>query len=505
MNIKSMLALYFAKKIQQKLLYQHKNALYFQNQIFEKLIKIGKKTQFGTEHQFDNIKNYEDFKQAVPIRDYEQIKKYIELVKTGKKNILWRGKPIYFAKTSGTTSGVKYIPITPDSIFNHIHSARNAILCYIAEKKDASLVEGKMIFLSGSPILQKLNGIFIGRLSGIVNHHIPAYLKSNQLPSFNTNCIEDWETKIEKIVEETMGQDMRLISGIPPWMIMYFEKLMDKKNKTIHQIFPNLKLIIHGGVNFQPYKQKIDECLGKNIDSIELFPASEGFFAFQNNLLDDGLLLNINSGIYYEFIPMDEMGSTNPTRINLADVKLNTQYALIISSYAGLWAYNVGDTIKFVSLNPYKIRVTGRIKHFISAFGEHVITEEVEKSIIMASQKFPIQIIEFTVAPIIKDVHNESYHEWYIEFEDVPTDISFLEKEIDNNLRKLNIYYNDLIEGNILKPLKIITIKKNGFVDYMRSINKLGSQNKLPRLSNDRNIADSLQPFILQKKLYNEN
>ena len=362
-----------------------------------------------------------------------------------------------------------------------------------------------MIFLSGSPILQKLNGIFIGRLSGIVNHHIPAYLKSNQLPSFNTNCIEDWETKIEKIVEETMGQDMRLISGIPPWMIMYFEKLMDKKNKTIHQIFPNLKLIIHGGVNFQPYKQKIDECLGKNIDSIELFPASEGFFAFQNNLLDDGLLLNINSGIYYEFIPMDEMGSTNPTRINLADVKLNTQYALIISSYAGLWAYNVGDTIKFVSLNPYKIRVTGRIKHFISAFGEHVITEEVEKSIIMASQKFPIQIIEFTVAPIIKDVHNESYHEWYIEFEDVPTDISFLEKEIDNNLRKLNIYYNDLIEGNILKPLKIITIKKNGFVDYMRSINKLGSQNKLPRLSNDRNIADSLQPFILQKNLYNEN
>ena len=505
MNIKSMLALYFAKKIQQKLLYQHKNALYFQNQIFEKLIKIGKKTQFGTEHQFDNIKNYEDFKQAVPIRDYEQIKKFIELVKTGKKNILWRGKPIYFAKTSGTTSGVKYIPITQDSIFNHIHSARNAILCYIAEKKDASLIEGKMIFLSGSPILQKLNGIFIGRLSGIVNHHIPAYLKSNQLPSFNTNCIEDWETKIEKIVEETMGQDMRLISGIPPWMIMYFEKLMDKKNKPIYQIFPNLKLIIHGGVNFQPYKQKIDECLGKKIDSIELFPASEGFFAFQNNLLDDGLLLNINSGIYYEFIPMDEMGSSNPTRINLSDVKLNTQYALIVSSYAGLWAYNVGDTIKFVSLNPYKIRVTGRIKHFISAFGEHVITEEVEKSIIMASQKFPIQIIEFTVAPIIKDIHNESYHEWYIEFEDVPTNIANLEEEIDNNLRKLNIYYNDLIEGNILKPLKIITIKKNGFVEYMRSINKLGSQNKLPRLSNDRNIADSLQPFILQKNLYNEN
>ncbi|MCX8481346.1 MAG: GH3 auxin-responsive promoter family protein, partial [Sediminibacterium sp.] len=340
-------------------------------------------------------------------------------IKKGKKNILWRGKPIYFAKTSGTTSGIKYIPITKDSISNHIISARNAILCYIAEKKDASLVGGKMIFLSGSPILQKLHGIFIGRLSGIVNHHIPAYLRSNQLPSFKTNCIEDWETKIEKIVAETMDEDMQLISGIPPWMIMYFEKLMAVKNTTIHQIFPNLKLLIHGGVNFQPYKQKIDECIGKKIDCIELFPASEGFFAFQNTLLDDGLLLNINSGIFYEFIPIDELSNINPTRINLSDVELNKQYALIVSSYAGLWGYNVGDTIKFVSLNPYKIRVTGRIKHFISAFGEHVITEEVEKSIIAVSQKFNIQIKEFTVAPLIKNTNNESYHEWYIEFDEV--------------------------------------------------------------------------------------
>lgn len=505
MNIKSILALNFAKKIQHKLLFQHKNAHFYQQKIFEKLIKIGKKTQFGIEHQFHTIKNYADFKNAVPIRDYELLKNYIELIKKGKKNILWRGKPIYFAKTSGTTSGIKYIPITKDSISNHIISARNAILCYIAEKKDASLVGGKMIFLSGSPILQKLHGIFIGRLSGIVNHHIPAYLRSNQLPSFKTNCIEDWETKIEKIVAETMDEDMQLISGIPPWMIMYFEKLMAVKNTTIHQIFPNLKLLIHGGVNFQPYKQKIDECIGKKIDCIELFPASEGFFAFQNTLLDDGLLLNINSGIFYEFIPIDELSNINPTRINLSDVELNKQYALIVSSYAGLWGYNVGDTIKFVSLNPYKIRVTGRIKHFISAFGEHVITEEVEKSIIAVSQKFNIQIKEFTVAPLIKNTNNESYHEWYIEFDEVPLNIPILEKELDLNLRKLNIYYNDLIEGNILKPLKINVIKKNGFVDYMRSINKLGSQNKLPRLSNDRVIATALQDFILNKNLYNEN
>ncbi len=499
MNIKSLLARPFAGFIYNKIKKEAKTAVQDQEAILLSLIKDAKNTEFGKEHHFSNINSYEEFKQAVPIRDYEGFKDYINLIKQGQQNVLWKGKPIYFAKTSGTTSGVKYIPITKDSISNHINGARNALLCYIAETGKTSFTSGRMIFLSGSPELERVGDIPTGRLSGIVNHHIPSYLKANQLPSFETNCIEDWETKLSKVIEETIDKNMTLVGGIPPWMQMYFDKVSETKQKPISEIFPNLSLLVQGGVNFEPYKSKLFDTIGKKIDYIELFPASEGFFAFQDSQSEEGLLLNTNSGIFFEFIPSAEIFNPNPTRLSLRDVKMDENYALIINSNAGLWGYNIGDTVKFVSISPYRLVVTGRIKHFISAFGEHVISEEVDYALLKAAREENINITEFTVAPYISDNSDtKSYHEWFIEFENVPDNIKSFTDKIDANLREKNVYYDDLVGGNILGKLHINIIRKNGFIDYMKSIGKLGGQNKVPRLSNDRSIADAMLPYIIQ-------
>ena len=472
-------------------------ALEDQERILKELIKTGRKTAFGKEHGFNNINTYEEFKKAVPLRDYEAFKPYIELIKQGKHNILWKGLPIYFAKTSGTTSGTKYIPITKESVDNHFDTARNAFFCYMTETGNYSCADGKMIFLSGSPELERVGGIPTGRLSGISNHLVPRYLRTNQLPSYETNCIEDWETKLEKIVDETIDQDMTMISGIPPWVQMYFDRLMERSGgKKIKDIFPNFSVLVQGGVNFEPYRAKLMESIGKQVDTIETYPASEGFFAFQDSQEQEGLLLNTNFGIFFEFIPVHEIHNPEPERLILKDVKLGENYALIINSNAGLWGYNIGDTVKFVSLDPYRIVVTGRIKHFISAFGEHVIGEEVEYSLLKAAEKEGLKITEFTVAPMVEQGKGKSYHEWFVEFENTPHSIKDFSLLVDNNLRQKNIYYDDLITGNILQTLRIRTVRKNGFIDYMKSIGKLGGQNKVPRLSNDRGIADELKKYL---------
>ncbi|MEO6404747.1 MAG: GH3 auxin-responsive promoter family protein [Ferruginibacter sp.] len=495
MKIKSFLAKPFANFIYKQVKKSMANAVTDQQQILAQLIKAASNTDFGKEHQFSNIKNHEDFVRQIPIRDYEAFKPYIEKIKEGKHNVLWKGQPIYFAKTSGTTSGVKYIPISKESIPNHINTARNALLCYMAETGNSKFADGKLIFLSGSPELERIAGIPTGRLSGIVNHHIPKYLRANQLPSYETNCIEDWEEKLDAIVKETINENMTLISGIPPWMQMYFDRLQEKSCKKIGELFPNFSVMVQGGVNFQPYKDKLYESIGRHIDTIELFPASEGFFAFQDSQKEPGMLLNTNSGIFFEFIPVDELDKENPKRLWLKDVKADENYALIISSNAGLWAYNLGDTVKFLSTDPYRLVVTGRTKHFISAFGEHVIVEEVEEAMMYAARETRTSITEFTVAPMIAKNDGHSFHEWFVEFENNPDDMQAFSKLIDDKLREKNVYYDDLISGNILDRLHVTPVKKNGFVDYMKSVGKLGGQNKVPRLSNDRKIADELEKW----------
>ena len=496
MKIKSLLAKPFASYIYKGIRKGIGTAVADQESILKMLIKTGRNTEFGKNANLDKVNLYEEFKQAVPIQDYEEMKPWIEKIKAGRHNVLWKGKPIYFAKTSGTTSGTKYIPITKDSIPNHINTARNALLCYMAETGNTKFADGKMIFLSGSPELERVGGIPTGRLSGIANHHVPKYLRTNQLPSYETNCIEDWETKLNKIVDETIDKNMTLISGIPPWMQMYFDELTKRSGKKIADLFPNFSVMVQGGVNFEPYKARLFESIGKKIDTIELFPASEGFFAFQDTQKEEGLLLNANSGIFFEFVPAGEIFNENPTRLSLKDVKVGENYALIINSNAGLWGYNLGDTVKFVSTEPYRIVVTGRTKHFISAFGEHVIGEEVEYSMLKVAEEENVHVTEFTVAPFVSSNDGKSYHEWFIEFENKPQNIEVFAAKIDQTLRQKNVYYDDLIGGNILVPLKITPVRKNGFIDYMKSIGKLGGQNKVPRLSNDRKIADELTKWV---------
>jgi len=499
LSIKSVLAKPFAKRIYNSVQKWATNPIDTQQQVFEKLIKKAKNTQFGKDHDFDSIKSYNDFVNRVPIRDYELLKPYVDRVVAGEEDVLWKGKPLYFAKTSGTTSGVKYIPITKDSMPFHVKSARNAILLYINETGKSSFVDGKMIFLQGSPIMKTQNGIQVGRLSGIVAHYVPKYLQKNRMPTWETNCIEDWETKVEAIVEETLPENMTIISGIPSWVQMYFEKINKKTGKKVGDVFKNFNLFIFGGVNYEPYRAKFENLIGRKVDSIELYPASEGFFAYQDKQNEKGMLLQLNSGIFYEFILADEFFNDNPKRITIQDVKVGVNYVMIISTNAGLWAYNIGDTVEFTSTKPYKVIVSGRIKHFISAFGEHVIGKEVEQAMQEATQDTDIRVSEFTVAPQINPETGLPYHEWFIEFENEPENISAFTKKIDESLQKQNSYYFDLIQGNVLQPLKITKVKKDGFQDYMKSIGKLGGQNKIPRLSNDRKIVDAFSQSSLYK------
>lgn len=499
MGLKAALSKPFAAFVVWQINKWKRNAVGAQNQVLKSLVAKAKNTAFGRDHHFEQISTYADFKKNVPVRDYEELRPYVERVVKGEPDVLWPGKPAYFAKTSGTTSGTKYIPISKESMPEHIKAARNALLCYIHETGNTGFIDGKMIFLQGSPILDIKAGIATGRLSGIVAHHVPQYLQKNRLPSYATNCIEDWEQKVDTIVEETIKEDMRLISGIPPWIQMYYDRLSAKAGgKKIKDIFKNLSLFVYGGVNFEPYRAKLEESIGRRIDSIETYPASEGFIAFQDSQKENGLLLLADAGIFYEFIPAEEYYSENPTRISLQDVELEKNYAIILNTSAGLWGYSIGDTVKFVSKDPYRILVTGRIKHFISAFGEHVIGEEVESALLSVANAEGVEITEFTVAPQVTPPDGQlPYHEWFIEFAKPPADPEDFRLKVDKALQQKNSYYFDLIEGNILQPLQIRTLQKDAFINYMRSEGKLGGQNKVPRLSNDRVIAEKLIRYVV--------
>ena len=490
MGIKSLLAKPYASYVVKKNQQWIKHPIEAQEKNLRYLISNAENTAFGKDHHFSRIVNYNDLKKHIPIVDYEELRPYIERIIKGEYNVLWKGRPIYFAKTSGTTSGTKYIPISKESMPFHVNAAKHALLHYINDTGKAKFVDGKMIFLQGSPVLDDVGGIKTGRLSGIVAHFVPAYLQRNRMPSWEANVIQDWETKVNRIVEETLHEDMRLISGIPSWVQTYFEKLVDKAHKPVGEIFPNFDLFVYGGLNFAPYKQKFENLIGRPVDSIELYPASEGFFAYQDRQDRDDLLLLTDNGMFYEFIPANEIFDDQPTRLSLAEVKTGVNYALILHTNAGLWGYNIGDTVMFTSTQPYRLKVTGRIKHFISAFGEHVIAKEVETAIKTAMEQTSASITEFTVAPQINPEEGLPYHEWLIEFENTPQDLQLFSQIIEESMLQQNVYYKDLINGKVLRPLVVTPVNKGGFDQYMDSIGKLGGQNKIPRLSDNRKIAN---------------
>ena len=495
MGFKSLILRPWANQVSKQIVQWSTNALKEQENIFTQIIRRGCDTQFGIDHDFANIKSYEDFKQRVPVQDYEGLKTYFDRVVAGESNVLWPGRPRYFAKTSGTTSGVKYIPITSDSLPNHFGSAKNALFNYFGQTGKGKWLDGKIIFLSGSPSLDDTNGVPTGRLSGISNHLVPDWVKRSQMPSYETNCIDAWEEKLDKIVEETLHQKMTLISGIPPWVQMYYERLLEASGKsTIKEIFPDFSMFVYGGVNYEPYRAKLEELVGGQVDSVEIYPASEGFLAFQDIPGERGMFLNVASGLFFEFIPVNELGNEHPTRLRLHDVQCGVNYLLILNTNAGLWGYNIGDTVEFVSTNPYRIIVTGRVKHYISAFGEHVIGKEVDEAMQLTCKALDTRVVEFTVAPQVTPSEGGlPYHEWWVEFDEIPADLDRFAQFLDREMVKQNIYYDDLIQGSVLKPLVIRVLKRDSFRAYMKAQGKLGGQNKVPRLSNDRKIVSALE------------
>ena len=497
-GIVSILAKPFGKYISGQIRKMAVNALAEQEKWFYHLIRTARQTRFGIDHGFEKIHSIAEFQRLVPIRDYEEFKHYIQEIKEGKADIIWPGKPLYFAKTSGTTSGVKYIPISKESMPYHFSSARNAVFNYAALNNDFSYLDGKLIFLSGSPETSEIGGIPTGRLSGLVNLHIPALFKRSQLPSFKTNCIEDWDTKLEKIIEECIGQDLRLISGIPPWVQMFAEKILDHTGKkNIREVFPNLSLLVSGGVNFAPYKAHYDRLFGDKTPRVDTYPASEGFIGFQYSPGNSELILNTNAGIFFEFVTMEELKKDNPKRLTLSEVKTGETYAILLSTNAGMWCYNIGDTIEFVSLAPYLFVINGRVSQFISAFGEHVIEKEIETALLNTCAKHHASVTEYTVAPEVNPHdHGKPYHEWFIEFAKAPADHSSFASDLDFAMTDQNIYYKDLIVGHILRPLKLHFMQTDAFRNFMRDIGKLGGQNKVPHLRNDRKIAEGLVKYI---------
>ena len=478
-----------------------KDAEVHQAKWLKKIIRRGASTAFGKEHGFNGIYNYETYKKHVPLQTYEDIKPYIERIIQGEYNVLWPGRPMYFAKTSGTTSGVKYIPISSESMPYHIQAARDMLLLYIHRSGNTSFLKGKMIFLQGSPALEKKGGIPTGRLSGIAAHYVPKYLQKNRLPSWKTNMIEDWETKVDKIIDEILPENMTLFSGIPSWIQHLFEKIIVKTGKKIGEVFPNFSLFVHGGVNFDPYRKTFYELVGHQPDTLETYPASEGFIAFQDDYKKDNLLLLTDHGIFYEFVPLEELEKENPTRLCLSAVEKNKDYALVLNTNAGLYGYIIGDTVRFTSLQPYKIKVTGRINHYISAFGEHVIAKEVETAIKEVTDEMNVKVKEFSVAPQITPDDGLPYHEWLVEFEEIPGNLKDFILSIDRKMQEQNIYYKDLVQGGILRPAVLSIVKRNGFNTYMADEGKLGGQNKIPKLKNDRSLADKMYELDLIEKI----
>lgn len=503
MGIKSLLVKPVAKLLESKVKKMTQNACADQGKILNRLLSQGAQTAFGSDHDLGEVSDHEGFKTAVPIYSYEDLRPYVNRIIEGEQDVLWPGQPRYFAKTSGTTSGVKYIPITKESVPSHFGTARNALFTYMARTGDSAFMDGKLMFLSGSPTLTEKGGIHTGRLSGISNHLIPTWLKGSQLPSYETNCIEDWETKLDAIIDETIGEDLRLISGIPPWVQMFYERLLERTGKqTVKEVFPNLSMFVYGGVNFEPYRARLESLVGERLPSVETYPASEGFIAFQDQVDSPDLLLNTNAGMYFEFVPADQYFNKERERLNLSQVKIGVDYAVILSTTAGLWGYDLGDTVRFVSVDPYRILVSGRIKHYISAFGEHVIGKEVEEALLEAAQAQGGSINECTVAPQVNPVDTETpYHEWFIACTEAPSDVDAFAEALDQSMIKQNIYYADLRKGNVLQRCVLRIVQPDAFRKYMETQGKLGGQNKVPRLSNDRKIANALHEYILKSAI----
>lgn len=469
-----------------------------QNDLLQKLLYQAKDTEWGRKYDFQSITNAQEFANRVPLQDYESLKSDIFRIRHGEQNILWPTEIAWFAKSSGTVSGEsKFIPVSKESLEDcHYKGGKDLLSIYHHNHEESKLILGKTLVVGGSSKINEFNNSsYFGDLSAIIMKNFPFWVEQRRVPTLDIALMTEWESKIEKMAQSTINEDVSNISGVPSWTLILLKKILELTNKkSIHEVWPNLELYMHGGVSFLPYKEQFDEILkGSNINYYENYNASEGFFGLQDQSNSNEMLLMLDYGIFYEFIPMSEFNNENPKTITLEDVQLDVNYALVISTNAGLWRYVIGDTIKFTSLNPFRIKVTGRTKHFINAFGEELIIENVENAIENACKKADATIREFTVAPIYLSNKTSGKHQWLIEFEKQPSNLDYFVEVLDNALKTLNSDYEAKRHKNmILEMPEIIVVVQNTFYNWLKNCNKLGGQHKVPRLSNNRMIADEI-------------
>ena len=468
-----------------------------QDELLLSLIKSAENTQIGKKYDFASMRNYTKFSERIPVSTYEDLEPTIELTRKGEQNVFWHSNIKWFAKSSGTTNAKsKFIPVSAEALENCHYKASKDLLClYLNNNEESQLFTGKSLRLGGSKQLYEDNNTFFGDLSAILIDNMPIWAEFSSTPSSKTSLMGDWETKLPAIINETITENVTSLAGVPSWMLVLLHKVLETTGKSdLHELWPNAEVYFHGGVNFDPYEEQYKKLFPKNdFKFYEIYNASEGFFAIQDQNDSDELLLMLDYGIFYEFIPMDTFGTLNQHVIRLNQVVLNKNYALVITTNSGLWRYLIGDTIRFTSLSPYRIKVSGRTKHHINVFGEELMVENTDNAIAKTCKAFNCEVVDYTVAPIFMKDNQKGSHEWLIEFKTAPNDIEKFRIALDENIQSVNSDYEAKRYNNMtLNPLSLHVARENLFYDWLKQQDKLGGQHKVPRLSNDRHYLESL-------------
>lgn len=472
-----------------------------QNEWLNALLKNAADTEFGKKHNFSQIKNYRQFKNNIPLQDYESLKPYIERTRRGEQKLLWPSEIKWFAKSSGTTDKSKFIPVSPESLDGcHYNGGRDMVTLHCVNNPETLLFTGKNLALGGSFKTDDFGDYnsYHGDVSAIIIQNLPMWAEFFRAPDVTIALMDEWESKLERIATSMMNENVTSLAGVPSWMLVLLKKIIDlKKVKSIKEVWPNLEVYFHGGVNFMPYKEQFKGLLNnQRVNYLQLYNASEGFFGIQDQLKSDDMLLMLDYGIFYEFIPTDDTGSNNPRVYNLSEVSIGINYAMVISTNAGLWRYQLGDTIQFTSLSPHRIIVSGRTKHFINVFGEELMVHNTDKAIAIACEKTDAIISDYTVAPVFMS-ETAGSHEWLIEFEIMPNNLNYFTYVLDSALKQLNSDYEaKRYNDYVLKAPIINCLEKDSFYKWLKASNKLGGQYKVPRLSNSREFVESIKKQI---------
>ncbi|HRG91818.1 MAG TPA: GH3 auxin-responsive promoter family protein [Chitinophagaceae bacterium] len=473
------------------------NPLDAQREVLQELVTSAQYTEFGRKYDFTNLFNVKDFKAAVPVHEYDDLKPYIERIMKGEQDILWNTPIYWFAKSSGTTSEKsKFIPVSNESLEDGHYKASKDVLCmYYQYRPDSALLTGKGLVIGGSHSINPVNHeAHYGDLSAVLFQNSPFWAHWLRTPDLSIALMDEWESKIEKIAEATIREEVTSVSGVPTWTLVLFKRILEiTGKKNISEVWPSLELYMHGGVSFTPYREQFQKIIGKNINYLEMYNASEGFFAAQEQPGDDGMLLFTDHGIFYEFMPVSEYGKKDPQTIGLQQVELGKNYAPVISTNGGLWRYLVGDTIQFTSLKPFKVKVSGRLKHFINAFGEEVIVDNTDKAVTIACEKTGAIVNDYTAAPVYFSDAGNGAHEWLIEFDKTPDNLDQFTEALDLALQSINSDYEAKRHKNIALRAPVVHVLADGrFKEWLRTKGKLGGQHKVPRLSNDRKLLEEI-------------